>query len=124
MPVRLMITFWPSEEVRKRDNQFIVDLCVKDLQDSAGMQLGGNVRGGKDQGRKGRRVFRGGLNWGGARGKGREGRVAHLQRRMCFEGVLHLQGRSVSGGVGLVSVAHLQGRMCLEGVLHLRGRSG
>lgn len=39
MPVRLMITFCPSEDVRKRDNQFIVDLCIKDLQDSVGMQL-------------------------------------------------------------------------------------
>jgi len=34
IPVRLMITFCPREEVRKRVNQFIVDLCIKDLQDS------------------------------------------------------------------------------------------
>jgi len=56
MPVRLMITFWPSEEVRKRDNQFIVDLCIKDLQDSVGMQLFTlllvDVKG-REEGRKG-----------------------------------------------------------------------
>jgi len=33
-PVRLMITFWPRLEVKKRDIQFIVDLCIKNLQDS------------------------------------------------------------------------------------------
>ncbi len=33
------MTFWPRLEVKKRDIQFIVDLCIKDLQDNVGAQL-------------------------------------------------------------------------------------
>ena len=55
--------------------------------------------------------------------------MAHLQRRMCFEGVLYLQGGSVLRARGkeqrgrVVGVAHLQRWMRFEGVLHLQGRS-
>ena len=53
------MTFWPRLEVRKRDIQFIVDLCIKDLQDNVGMQfitpriMDGTGRGGGVKGEMG-----------------------------------------------------------------------
>lgn len=53
------MTFWPRLEVRKRDIQFIVDLCIKDLQDNVGMQfitpciMDGKGRGGRVKGEMG-----------------------------------------------------------------------
>ena len=53
------MTFWPRLEVRKRDIQFIVDLCIKDLQDNVGMQfithciMNGKGRGGGVKGEMG-----------------------------------------------------------------------